>query len=339
MTDVSRTPSNDERLHVPAAVARLFTKDADPAQLIKVAAGSTPLSGEDLVYALFLCCIRGDTALKESAMATLRRSSTNALRPVIESPAQHPRILDFIARVRLDDLGTLVLLRRNPVVADKTWVYVFTHCNYEVLTHFCDSSFVQGFPSVIRSAVLKNRQAPQEMKRLIEATLELNQSELSSGSGEYNGDGDDGEVTDEYEETQTLSKQQVVLELGMAEKVKMAMVGDKEWRSILVKDSNKTVSSAVLKNPRITEGEILFLAQNRSSSEDVVREILLNREWLKNYSIRHALIQHPRTPLPQAIRFLNTMNDKDVRMLAKSRNVSSAIVNNCRRMIAAKEKR
>ena len=125
----------------------------------------------------------------------------------------------------------------------------------------------------------------------------------------------------------------------MSEKVKMAMTGDKEWRSILVKDSNKTVSSAVLKNPRITDGEILFLAQNRSSSEDVIREILLNREWLKNYAVRHALVMHPRTPLPKAIRFLSTMNDKDIRMLAKSRNVSSAIVNNCRRMLAAKQKR
>jgi hypothetical protein len=119
----------------------------------------------------------------------------------------------------------------------------------------------------------------------------------------------------------------------------MAMTGDKEWRTILLRDSNKQVSTAVLQNPRITEGEILLLTQNRSASDELIRPILLNREWLKNYAIRHALVQHPRTPLPQALRFLATLNDKDIRVLAKSRGISSVLVNACRRMLAAKTQR
>jgi len=337
----------DERLHVSQEVARLFAKDTPKALQLKVAKGSSQLSGTDLVHALFLCWLQGDQELKDAASETLRSSSTNALRPIIESPAQHPRILDFIARVRIEDLGTLVLLRRNLRVPDSTWCYVFGHCSYEVLIHFCDDSFVRAFPATIRKAVLQNKQAPEELKRQIMATLTVasdkqplsEEPEEDYQESEETDAEQDGEFDDGYEETQNLSKQQVAMELGTSEKVKMAMTGDKEWRSILIKESNKLVSSAVLKNPRITEGEILFLAQNRSSSEEIVREILLNREWLKNYAIRHALIQHPRTPLPQAIRMLNTMNDKDIRMLAKSRNVSSAIVNNCRRMMAAKEKR
>jgi hypothetical protein len=340
LTESTSQEKNSERLLVPPEVARLFVKDADPAQLLKVARGNTSLAGADLVMALFMCCLRSDEQLKTVAIETLQRSSNNALRPVLENPAQHGRLLDFVARVRLDDLGTLILLRRNPSVLDSTWVYVFSHCSYEVLLHFCDDSFVRGFPAAIRAAVLENKQAPEDMKRLIAATLDG--SAPPSLRADQDADGDknlEDDFADDYEETQHLNKQQIVLELGMAEKVKMAMTGDKEWRSILIKDSNKTVSGAVMKNPRITEGEILFLAQNRSSSEEVIREILLNREWVKNYAIRHALIMHPRTPLTKAVRFLSTMNDKDVRMLAKSRNVSSAIVNNCRRMIAAKQKR
>lgn len=324
-----------QRLQVSPEVAALFAKDADPSEQMKIARGHGTLNSVDQVHALFLFSLHGSDELKEVAQQTMLQSSNNALRPVLESPAQHPRVLDYIARIRIEDLGTLVLLRRNPVVLDETWVHIFSRCSYEVLSHFCDDSFVQGFPPAVRVAVLENKQAPEDMKRHIEETRSIG---VSSNLDADVVEGDD-EFLDEYEETQTINKQKMVLELGMSEKVKMAMTGDKEWRSILVKDSNKTISSAVLRNPRITDGEILFLSQNRSSSEDVIREILRNREWLKNYAVRHALILHPRTPLPQAIRFLSTMNDKDVRMLAKSRNVSSAIVNNCRRMIAAKQNR
>jgi len=339
------------RLHVSSEVARYFAKDAPKSLQLKIAKGATSLAGADLVHALFLCWLQGDDELKETAMETLRVSSNNALRPVIESSAEHPRIIDFIARVRIDDLGTLVLMRSNPVVENETWIYVFAHCSYEILTHFCDDSFVRSFPDNIRAAVLENKQAPEDLKREISATLSgvadpapVDEVVDAVGGSEQEtaeslDDEEEDEFSNEYAATQTLSKQQIAMELGTGEKVKMAMTGDKEWRSILIKESNKMVSSAVMRNPRITEGEILFLAQNRSSSEDTIREILLNREWLKNYSIRHALIEHPRTPLPQAIRFLNTMNEKDIRMLAKSRNVSSAIVNNCRRMIAAKSQR
>jgi len=342
LTKAKKSDYSGERLHVSPEVARLFAKDADYAKLLKVASGATALKGNDLVHALFLCCAQGDEELKERAIGTLRSSSNNALRSVIESSIEHPRILDFIARVRIDDLGTLILLHRNPVVTDNTWEYVFSHCNYEVLTHFCDENFAKSFPANIRAAVLKNHQASADLKQMVEATISvvIESHQAETDNADYDVDAvNDEDLDDEFDQTQTLSKQQIVMELGMAEKVKMAITGDKEWRSILVKDSNKTISSAVLKNPRITEGEILFLAQNRSSSEDIIREILLNREWLKNYAVRHALVMHPRTPLPQAIRFLNTLNDKDVRMIAKSRNVSSAIINNCRRMIAAKEKR
>lgn len=322
-----------QRLQVSPEVAALFAKDADPAYQMKIARGHGTLNSVDQVHALFLFSLHGSDELKEVAQQTVLNSSNSALRPVLESPTQHSRVLDYIARLRIEDLGTLVLLRRNPVVVDETWVHIFANCSYEILSHFCDDTFVQGFPPTVRAAVLENKQASDDMKRLIEETMSIDV--LSN----LDGDGVDDEFSDEYEQTQNINKQKMVLELGMAEKVKMAMTGDKEWRNILVKDSNKTVSSAVLRNPRITDGEILFLVQNRSSSEDVIREILLNREWLKNYAVRHALVMHPRTPLPKAIRFLSTMNDKDVRMLAKSRNVSSAIVNNCRRMIAAKQNR
>ena len=81
-----------------------------------------------------------------------------------------------------------------------------------------------------------------------------------------------------------------------------------------------------------------MVAKNRASSEELIRIILLNREWVKNYDMKKALIVHPRTPLQHAVRFMAFLTEKDVRELAKSRNVSRAIVNNARRMLMTKKR-
>jgi len=126
--------------------------------------------------------------------------------------------------------------------------------------------------------------------------------------------------------------------MAVAEKIKMALTGDKEWRTLLIREPNKLVSSAVLKNPRITEGEVLAVAKNRSSAEELIRIILLNREWIKIYDMKKALVYHPRTPLQQAVRFMGFLSERDIRDLAKSKNVTQVIVNNARRMLMSKKK-
>jgi hypothetical protein len=177
----------------------------------------------------------------------------------------------------------------------------------------------------VLDAALQNPHVGEEMQKRVE------NGELGTGSKEP--------AAEEAQDEENLSKYQRLLEMGVAEKIKMALSGDKEWRGLLIKDANKLVCSAVLKNPRITEGEVLTVAKNRSTSEELIRLITLNREWVKNYEIRRALVMHPRTPLPKALRYMNTLGEKDIKFLAKSRNVSQIIVNNARRMLMAKAKK
>ncbi len=150
---------------------------------------------------------------------------------------------------------------------------------------------------------------------------------------------EDGDEETGDEEEVNASKYQMSLEMGVADRIKMALTGDKEWRTILVKDANKLVHSAVLKNPRVTDGEVLALAKNKSTGEELIRLITLNKEWLKSYEVQKALAIHPRTPLPKALRFLNNLGDKDLKKLASSRDVSPVLVNAARRMLLAKEKK
>lgn len=143
------------------------------------------------------------------------------------------------------------------------------------------------------------------------------------------------EATDEDEEY--LSKYQLAMEMGISEKIKMALTGDKEWRKILVKDANKLVSAGVLKNPRMSEAEVLTLLKSGVQNDEIMRLICANKEWVKNYQIRKALIENPKTPLANALRYLGTMNEKDVASYAKSRNISSVISTQAKRIIMNKK--
>ena len=114
--------------------------------------------------------------------------------------------------------------------------------------------------------------------------------------------------------------------------------GDKEWRSLLIKDSNKLVNSSVVKNPRITEPEILTISKSVVQNDEILRIICQNKEWVKNSSIRKALVLNNKTPLPVAIRFMGFLSEKDLAGMAKSKNISSVLVNNARRMLASRKK-
>jgi hypothetical protein len=147
---------------------------------------------------------------------------------------------------------------------------------------------------------------------------------------------DDGEPVDEAS-PEFQSKYQLAQSMSIGEKIKTALTGDKEWRGLLIKDSNKLVSSAIMKNPRITEGEVLTICKGVVQNDDIIRLVCANKEWVKNYQIRKALVTNSKTPLAKAIRFLSSLSDKDIASLAKSKNVSSVISTQARRLMAQKQ--
>ena len=124
--------------------------------------------------------------------------------------------------------------------------------------------------------------------------------------------------------------------MKVAEKIRLAMTGDKEARSLLVRDSNRLVQLAIVSNGRITEGEVAAIASSRSVDEEVLRRISANREWTKNYAIRLALATNPKTPMPIATRLVPTLIDKDLKLIAKSKSVPMVVASAARRLIVEK---
>ena len=137
-------------------------------------------------------------------------------------------------------------------------------------------------------------------------------------------------IESERLETGSVSAERVslirrIMFMNTKDRMKLAMKGDREARSILVRDSNKVVCSAVVKNPRITEQEIENISAMRTVAEEVLRIIAMNRSWARAYPIIHNLARNPRTPIPTVMNILPRIRTKDLQSLSQNKNVSEAV--------------
>jgi len=127
--------------------------------------------------------------------------------------------------------------------------------------------------------------------------------------------------------------------MGVGERVKLALRGNKDARQILVRDGNKLIRRFVLANPRVTDGEIVAICRNRTADEEMLRVVAERKEWARNYQVRLALATNPKTPLGVALRQISALGERDLATLAKSRNVPQAVAVAARRLVVERKER
>jgi hypothetical protein len=136
-----------------------------------------------------------------------------------------------------------------------------------------------------------------------------------------------GELADEGTELSVdrIPVFQRVALMSIKERVMLAIKGTREARMILVRDPNRIVAGAVLRNPRLTDTEIESIASFKSVPEDVLRRIGQNRQWSRSYNVIHNLVRNPRTPIATSLGFINRIQLRDLRVLAQNKNVPDVI--------------
>ncbi len=103
------------------------------------------------------------------------------------------------------------------------------------------------------------------------------------------------------------------------------MRGNKEERSILIRDSTKLVAIAVLDSPKISEAEVEKFALQKNVLEAVLRAIPIKRTFMKNYSIVRNLVYNPRTPLDLSLGLMKNLLIHDLKNLSGNKEVSDTI--------------
>jgi hypothetical protein len=113
--------------------------------------------------------------------------------------------------------------------------------------------------------------------------------------------------------------------MSVSHKVRLAMLGNATQRAVLIRDSNKMVILAVLKSPGLGDNEVMRFTKARSLPEEALRFICGKRDWTKHYQVKLNLSMNPRTPLQEALKYLNHLRPSDLRSLERSRDVPQAI--------------
>ena len=113
--------------------------------------------------------------------------------------------------------------------------------------------------------------------------------------------------------------------MTVAEKVMVAYRGDRTARMLLVRDRNKLICSAVMRNPRMSEQEAENIASMRNVEDEVLRLLAMRRDWTSKYNIMWTLLRNPKTPVGVVLPFINRLTLRDLKGLKDDRGVQQAV--------------
>ena len=133
------------------------------------------------------------------------------------------------------------------------------------------------------------------------------------------------EVPKGDEEQKQLSFQERLSTMTVPEKMKCAMKGTREMRSILIRDPNRLVASAVLSCPKVNPAEVESFAKMGNVSEDILRTIANTRAWTKAYGVVLSLVKNSKTPVALSMNLMQRLTESDVKKLSTDRNVPEAL--------------
>jgi len=118
---------------------------------------------------------------------------------------------------------------------------------------------------------------------------------------------------------------QKINRLDVKGRIQLAMKGNKEERSILIRDGTKVVALAVLDAPKISDGEVEKFAIQKNVLEAVLRQIPLKRRFMKNYIVVRNLVSNPRTPLDLGLGLMKHLLTQDLKNISANKEISETV--------------
>jgi hypothetical protein len=113
--------------------------------------------------------------------------------------------------------------------------------------------------------------------------------------------------------------------MTVAEKVMAAYRGDRMARMLLVRDRNKLICSAAMRNPRMSEQEAESIASMRNVDPEVLRLLGNRRDWISKYNVMLTLCKNPKSPLGVVLPLINRLTLRDLKGLKDDRGVQQVV--------------
>ena len=131
--------------------------------------------------------------------------------------------------------------------------------------------------------------------------------------------GGSGALTEADGSTKPLWK--TIGDMSLPQKVRLALLGDATARKLLIRDPKKVICTAVLRSPKLTYKEISVYALDKALDGEIIRQIAVNRQWTRHYSVMCNLVMNPKTPHQKVIGFIKSLRRRDLQMVARAKDV------------------
>jgi len=102
------------------------------------------------------------------------------------------------------------------------------------------------------------------------------------------------------------------LDVTLGERKQLAYTSDRNMIDRLVFDRNPQVIRRLLRNPQLTESNVVKIAAMRPTRDTVIQEVVRAGKWIARYQVKKAVICNPYTPVNIALSLLPFMMKMDL---------------------------
>jgi hypothetical protein len=334
------------------------------------ARGALPIPVGDLIYVQVRLLSDKAGSVATAALESLARLTPEAAAPVVRDPSCAPEVLDYFARFGKLPADLLAAIIAHPAITDATLEKLAAEGDADTLNLIITNEVRVIASPALLAALHANQQLRTENRRRLgelerdfigKAPIRLAEAgpepavAAATGAAQAGGEPslpasaggaeepppEGGEEPPPYdpaaeqqaeEALRRSDAYQRIMRLNVAERNLLAMKGNSEERAILVRDTARVVSMAVLKNPRLSDSEITNFCGMRNIHEDILRAIASNREWTKAYAVVLNLVRNPKTPPGLTVQFLARLGTRDLRICSGDRNVPELVRRNARNL-------
>jgi hypothetical protein len=336
--------------------------------VLTIARGFLPLEQADLIAVLAYLIASGDAEAAELARGSLGDIPSRIVLGVAAGDSAPPEHLAMLTRAT-DDPVILEALIQNRSVDDQVIAELAARASAEVQEVIViNQRRILRAPEILDALLANPKLTPDARRRALEVREEFFDKKARQQPQEAEVDDDDLDLSlpdepiidllekalteeakpalvplepTEAEKTdpKRMSVFAEVLTMSVSQKVQLAFKGGKTARMILIRDRNRLVCSAVMRNPRMNDSEVESIAGMRNVDDEVLRLITTRREWMAKYNIVLTLIRNAKAPIGVVLPLINRLTLRDLKGLKDDKNVSEAVRVHARKLFVQRSQK
>lgn len=339
-----------------SAVITLIESGVYPREVVMtIARGFLPLPQEDLVAVLAYLAGTADEEIAASARASMGEIPSRVVLDFAANESVDPGHLTRLLRATTD-VAVLEVLIRNRAVPDFAVAELAAHAEprlQEIIV--INQARIIRAPEILdallanpaitpetKRRVLENREEFFDKKARLQALADLVEPELLEEPDDAIADLLQRAQQQEQSPEEAVSTLQALTDsekadeskaaiwtriqfMTVSEKVQLGFRGDRMVRMLLVRDRNKLVCSAVMRNPRMSEQEAEAIAGMRNVDEEVLRLLGTRRDFMSKYNIVLTMCRNPKAPIGVVLPLINRLTLRDLKGLKDDKGVQQVV--------------